>query len=152
VVYSNYAASDYNALQANFQRRFFRGVGATASYTWSHSLGDASNFNSRAGFSFSVYLSSSYFYIRHTLSVSLVYDAPTPFKSNKMARAILGHWSFDPIYHFQTAPPVNPIAVLSTSDTFTFTTRPNVIPGIPVYVYGAQCAAEYGGFCPGGRG
>src|SRR5215813_3772309 len=152
VVYGNYAASDYNALQANFQRRFYRGLGATASYTWSHSLDDASNFNSGAVFPFSVNRSRSDFDIRQTLAVSLVYDAPTPFKSNKVARAILGHWSFDPIYHFQTAPPVNPIAALSSSDTFTLTTRPNVIPRIPVYVYGAQCSAEYGGFCPGGRG
>jgi hypothetical protein len=154
VVYGNYAASSYNALQAHFQRQFYKGLGANASYTWGHSLDDASNFNAGTVFPFSVNRSSSDFDIRQTFAASLVYDAPTPFKSNKLATAVLAHWSFAPIYHSQTAPPVNPVALLSPSadETFTITTRPNWIPGVPIYVYGAQCAAEYGGTCPGGRG
>jgi hypothetical protein len=153
VVYGNYAKSNYNAMQVYFQRQFYHGLGANASYTWAHSLDDASNFNSGAVFPFSVNYSSSDFDIRQTFSASLVYDAPTPFKGNKLARAVLGHWSFDPIYHYQTAPPINAVAVLSPSPVsgFTDTQRPNIIPGVPIYVYGAQCAAEYGS-CPGGFG
>jgi len=153
VVYGNYAASDYHALQAQFQRQFYRGIGATASYTWGHSLDDASNFNAGPVFPFSLNRSSSDFDIRQTFAASLVLDAPTPWKSNKIARTLFGNWSFAPIYHFQTAPPINPVAVMSASadETFTSTTRPNVIPGVPIYVYGSDCAAEYGGSCPGGR-
>ena len=154
VVYGNYADSSYNALQAHFQRQFYKGLGATASYTWGHSLDDASNFNSGTVFPFSVNRSSSDFDIRQTFAASLVFDAPTPFKRSRFASAALAHWSFAPIYHFQTGPPINPVALLSPSadETFTSTTRPNWIPGVPIYVYGAQCAAEYGGSCPGGRG
>jgi hypothetical protein len=153
VVYGNYANSNYNALQVHFQRRFYRGLGANASYTWAHSLDDASNFNAGAVFPFSVNYSSSDFDIRQTFAASVVYDAPTPFKSNRLARALLAHWSFDPIYHYQTAPPINAVAVLGPSPVsgFTSTQRPNIIPGVPIYVYGAQCAAEYGS-CPGGFG
>jgi hypothetical protein len=45
------------------------------------------------------------------------------------------------------------VAVLSPSPVlgFNFTQRPNIIPGVPVYVYGAQCASDYGS-CPGGFG
>jgi hypothetical protein len=154
VVYGNYANSDYHALQAHFQRQFYRGIGATASYTWGHSLDDASNFNAGPIFPFTLNRSSSDFDIRQTFAASLVLDAPTLWKSNKVASAILGHWSFAPIYHFQTAPPINPVALMSASadETFTLTTRPNIIAGVPLYVYGKDCAAEYGGNCPGGRG
>jgi hypothetical protein len=153
VVYGNYASSNYNALQVYFQRQFYHGLGANASYTWAHSLDDASNFNAGAVYPFSVNYSSSDFDIRQTFAASVVYDAPTPFKRNNLARAVLGHWSFDPIYHYQTAPPINAVAVLNSSPAlgFTFTQRPDIIPGVPIYVYGAQCAAEYGS-CPGGFG
>jgi hypothetical protein len=153
VVYGNYASSNYNALQAYFQRAFYHGLGATASYTWAHSLDDASNFNAGAVFPFSVNYSSSDFDIRQTFAASVVFDAPTPLKGNRLARALLGHWSFDPIYHYQTAPPINAVAVLSPSvvSGFTDTLRPNRILGVPIYVYGAQCVAEYGS-CPGGFG
>jgi hypothetical protein len=151
VVYGNYASSNYNALQVHFQRQFYHGLGANASYTWAHSLDDASNFNAGAVFPFSVNYSSSDFDIRQTFAASVVYDAPTPFKSNRLARALLAHWCFDPIYHYQTAPPINAVAVLGPSPVsgFTSTQRPNTIPGVPIYVYGAQCIAEYGS-CPGG--
>ena len=153
VVYGNYASSNYNALQVHFQRQFYHGLSANAAYTWAHSLDDASNFNAGAVFPFSVNYSSSDFDIRQTFAASAVYDAPTPFKSNRLARALLAHWSFDPIYHYQTAPPINAVAVLGPSPVsgFTATQRPNIIPGVPVYVYGAQCVAEYGS-CPGGFG
>jgi hypothetical protein len=153
IVYGNYATSDYHALQIQFQRQFHEGLGATAAYTLGHSTDDASNFNAGAVFPLSVNRSDSDFDIPHTFAASLLYDAPTPFKSNRVATALLGHWSFDLIYHFQTAPPVNPIASLNASNgVFTQTQRPNLIPGIPIYVYGADCATEYGGPCPGGFG
>jgi hypothetical protein len=120
VVYGNYASSNYNALQVYFQRQFYHGLGANASYTWAHSLDDASNFNSGAVFPFSVNYSSSDFDVRQTFSASLVY-APTPFKGNRLVRALLGHWSFDPIYHYQTAPPINAVAVLGPSPVSGFT-------------------------------
>jgi len=104
IVYGNYASSNYNALQVHFQRQFYNGLGANVSYTWAHSLDNASNFNSGAVFPFSANYSSSDFDIRQTFAASLAYDAPTPFKSSRSARAVLGHWAFDPIYHFQTAP------------------------------------------------
>jgi len=152
IVYGNYARSDYHALQIQFQRQFHEGLGATASYTLGHSMDDASNFNAGAAFPLSVNRSDSDFDIRHTFAASLLYDAPTPFKSNRVVSGVLGHWSVALIYHFQTAPPVSPIASVASNGVFTETQRPNLIPGIPVYVYGADCAAEYGGPCPGGFG
>src|SRR5262249_4908149 len=41
-VNTNGASSDYHAFQAQFQRRFVRGFQALVSYTWSHSIDNAS--------------------------------------------------------------------------------------------------------------
>jgi hypothetical protein len=73
-------------------------------------------------------------------------------RGNRLARAVLGHWSLAPIYHFQTAAPLeivaNSVSVLSGA---TLSQRPMLIPGIPVYVRGQDCIAQYGS-CPGGMG
>jgi hypothetical protein len=152
-VFGNYASSNYNALQARFQRQVHRGIGATASYTWAHSLDDASNFNAGAALPFSLNRSSSDFDVRKTFAASLVYDIPTPFNRSKFAGVVLGHWSIDPIYHFQTALPVNVIAQTNFNGNILVLQRPNLIAGVPVYVSGADCAAQNGGNpCPGGRG
>jgi hypothetical protein len=152
-VFGNYSSSNYNALQAQFQRQFYHGLGATASYTWSHSLDDASNFNAGAEFPRSLNRASSDFDVRQTFTASIVYDIPTPFKRNKLVSAALGHWSVDPIYHLQTALPVNVIAQSTLDTNILVSQRPSLIPGVPLYVYGADCAAQNGGnACPGGRG
>jgi hypothetical protein len=152
-VFGNYASSNYNALQGQFQRQFYKGLGAIASYTWSHSLDDASNFNAGAEFPRSLNRSSSDFDVRQTFTASMVYEIPTPFQRNKLVSNALEHWSIDPIYHFQTGLPVNVIAQ-STLDTNILTIqRPGLISGVPLYVHGTECAAQNGGNpCPGGWG
>jgi hypothetical protein len=83
----------------------------------------------------------------------MVYDAATPFKSNRIASALMGHWSLGPIYHFQTAQPVNLIAGSNYNGNILIIERPNLIPGVPIYVDGVSCAQEHGANpCPGGRG
>jgi hypothetical protein len=156
IVYGNYATSDYHALQAQFQRHFDKHLGASAAYTWSHSIDDASEFNAGtqggASFPLSVNRSSSDFDVRQTFTASLVYDLPTPSKTG-IARGILGRWSITPIYHFQTALPVNVVASTNYDANILIYQRPNLIPGAPIYVYGADCAAQNGGNpCPGGWG
>jgi hypothetical protein len=156
LVFGNYATSGYHALQGQFQRQFSGGLGGTASYTWSHSIDDASNFNTGITYPLSLSRSSSDFDVRHTFAGSLVYSIPTPLKDNGFARAILGHWSVAPIYHFQTAVPVNVTFRNSFIGGVPVSFRPNLIPGIPLYAYDAQCKAENQAFtgvygCPGGR-
>ena len=117
MILGNYSSSDYHSLQTKFQRQFSGGLAAVASYTWSHSIDDAS-VNSQvatttlptaatlaAGSPVALLRGNSDFDVRHILALSLVYDIPSP--SNAFARAILGHWSVDPIYHYQTALPID---------------------------------------------
>jgi Carboxypeptidase regulatory-like domain/TonB-dependent Receptor Plug Domain len=172
-VWGNFASSSYNALQAKFQRDFVSGLAVVASYTWSHSLDNASSNSgvSGQGSSFlvlpsasqaargqpqSLLWASSDFDIRQNLALSLVYNLPTPFKSNALSKAILGGWSFDPIYHYQTAAPVDIFTgVNGAIGATSYQARPNLIPGVPIYVTGSTCDQQYQAIqgylgCPGG--
>jgi len=76
--------SNYNALQARFQQRLFHGLTSLASYTWSKSIDDASNFFSSAGdpnfpqnsFDVAAERGRSNFDVRHRLSLSYSYALP----------------------------------------------------------------------------
>ena len=78
------ANSNYNALQARFQQRLSRGFSTLASYTWSKSIDDASNFFSSAGdpnfpqnsYNVAAERGRSNFDVRHRLSVSYSYALP----------------------------------------------------------------------------
>lgn len=78
------ANSNYNALQTRFQQRLARGFTALASYTWSKSIDDASNFFSSAGdpnfpqnsFDVAAERGRSNFDVRHRLSVSYSWALP----------------------------------------------------------------------------
>lgn len=164
----NYARSNYNALQTKLQRQFIHGLGAVASYTWSHSIDNSSTNGAlgtqslptvatlAAGKPSSLYRGASDFDIRHILALSLVSEIRGP--SHGLGKAILGNWSIDPIYHYQSATPIDIFAI--RTGTLAAATgmvqRPTLIPGIPVYVSGAACVAQYAAkqgvnACPGGR-
>jgi Carboxypeptidase regulatory-like domain/TonB dependent receptor/TonB-dependent Receptor Plug Domain len=124
----NEASSDYHALQLQFQRRLSHGLQALASYTWSHSLDDASS-----DFGFGLDHGSSDFDLRHSFSAATTYDIPAP--RSPFARAILGNWSVDTIVRIQSATPVDLIArsffnVLGE----TVNVRPDLISGTPIYI------------------
>src|SRR5205085_6056732 len=97
---------------------------------------------------------SSDFDVRHTFALSLVYD--TPRVGNSLARAVFGHWTLAPIYHYQTAMPID-VITLGTATLAGATNlgqRPNLIPDVPIYVTGSTCAGLYAasgrsGLCPG---
>src|SRR4029077_20044103 len=91
----NTATSDYDALQAQFQRRLSRGLQALVSYTWQHSLDS----DSAVGTNRIPVRGNSTFDIRHVFGAAVTYDIPSP--SNTALRAVLGHWSMDSSVHSQ---------------------------------------------------
>jgi Carboxypeptidase regulatory-like domain len=161
---SNGGTSSYNALQMQFQRRLSNGLQALASYTWSHSIdtgsfgaltdGNLTNLNSLRA--------SSDFDVRNAFSGAITYDFPAP-RSNAFVHALLRGWSTDNIVLVQSAPPVDVIdpnfEQLLTVNSLV-NVRPDVVPGEPIYLRGAQCASAFqalgvltpGQGCPGGRG
>ena len=126
------ATSDYHAMQLQFQRRLSRGLQALASYTWSHSIDEASGDSPTLGMDRA--RGPSDFDIRHSFSSAVTYNIPTPF-ANAFSRAVLGGWSLDTIMVARSAAPVNvlaTIAVLPNGDRINI--RPNLIKGVPLYL------------------
>jgi hypothetical protein len=143
-VTSNSATSNYNALQLKFERRLSHGLQALASYTWSHSIDIASTD------AFANYLNTppsvanpnidrgnSDFDIRHAFTAGITYNLPSP-ESNKIAHAALGGWSVDSFIFARTAPPVNVVGGLVFADGIALYPRPDVVPGVPLILYGSQ--------------
>ena len=156
----NMAESNYNALQLQFNRRLSADFQALASYTWSHSIDTASAgsvFGNEAnaaapGLDPSANRGPSDFDIRHSLSAGLTYDIPA-LKRNSFANTFLGGWSVNNFVIAHTAPPVT-VSDVTFSTLFNGYTsvRPDIVPGMPLYVYGSECIAVFASACPGGKG
>jgi hypothetical protein len=144
---ANTAVSDYSALQLQFRRRLSRGLQALASYTWSHSIDTASAgsnylFNATAvpGINPNANRASSDFDIRNAFSVGMTYDVPFGMH-NRFGNAILRGWSLENIIQARSAPPVNVYSFLYGFDSLLngqTLVRPDVVAGIPFYLYGPQ--------------
>jgi hypothetical protein len=158
---SNTANSNYQAMQAQFQRRLSRGLQALASYTLSHSIDDGSS-GSRS-FSSNQFVPAlgsranrgpSDFDIRHSSSAGVTYDVPSP-KANRTVNAILRGWSTQNLLIAFSAPPVD-VSYSQIGNGALFGSgadiRPDLVPGQPLYLYGAQCIAVLGPPCAGGKG
>jgi carboxypeptidase family protein/TonB-dependent receptor-like protein len=142
----NYGTSDYDALQLQFRRRLSHGLQVLASYQWGHSIDTGST--GAGGLYFSDYYSRqlgadanrgpSDFDVRNSASVALTYNVPGP-KVNALANAVLQHWSTENVFQARSAPPVD----VNYYDNYAFAgaqiaVRPDVEPGIPLYLYGPQ--------------
>lgn len=141
----NTASSDYDALQVQFQRRLSHGLQAIASYTWSHSIDNASagssgnnsnlavigNYNENRG--------NSDFDIRNAFTGGLTYDIPRPH-GNPMITAIARDWSTESFVLVRSAAPVDLTDILfyELNGGLTANIRPDIVPGQPFYLYGSQ--------------
>lgn len=147
---SNVGTSDYNALQLQFQRRMSSGLQVLASYTWAHSI-DSGSAGSTAVASNSLIPSASAnraasdFDIRNAVSAGITYEIPAP-KVSPLVNALLRGWSTDNIVQVRTAPPVDISDVLvgEFDGGVIGDTRPDFVPGAPLYLYGLRF--------PGGKG
>jgi hypothetical protein len=128
---TNRATSDYDALQAQFQRRLSRGLQALASYTWSHALDDDSVDN---GTQIPV-RGNANFDIRHNFTAAVTYDIPK-LAQNRFLDSIFRRWSVDTRLQARSGAPVNIIArsIIKPADGTRISVSPNVVPGVPWYI------------------
>ncbi len=136
------ANSNYNALQMRFQQRLTRGFSALASYTWSKSIDDASNFFTSAGdpnfpqnsYNVAAERGRSNFDVRHRLSVSYSYALPFRHVDGLTGKFVNG-WETFGIVQLQTGRPFT-VALLSEIDNsgtgrsilgFGANDRPNLV-------------------------
>ncbi len=156
ILVANTAASNYDALQAQFRRRLSRGLQALASYTWSHSLDDGSSGFGNDGDLFGAGVKSygpSDFDIRQAFSAALTYDVPAA-RVPGFAKPVLAGWSVENIVQARSATPVDLTYgyLNQLHDGYYLDVRPDVVPGKPLYLSGTGCSILYLSECPGGRG
>src|SRR6202040_4089056 len=81
---------------------------------------------------------SSDFDVRHAVSAGLTYDIPTP-AINTVAKALLQGWSLQNVFQAWSPTTVN---VFSAVNLIPFggsgLARPDIVPGIPLYLHGSQ--------------
>jgi hypothetical protein len=141
---TNGATSNYNALQLQFQRRLSHGLQALLSYTWAHSIDTASagsigvGSNELVPGNANVNRGPSDFDRRNTFSAGITYEVPA-FKSNRLIDQIVRSWSLQSIIHVQSASPVNVFeSNFGLLKVFQTEVRPDVVPGVPLYLHGSQ--------------
>jgi hypothetical protein len=140
----NSSTSDYHALQLKYERRLSHGVQALASYTFSHSIDNASTdafateLNTPSSIANpNVDRGNSDFDIRHSFTAGLTYDLPAPGRP-RAVKAFLGGWSLDSFIFAQSAPPGDIVAPIFVAAGTELSPRPNVNPGVPLVLFGPQ--------------
>ena len=142
---SNQGNNNFNALQAQLQRRFKNGFMLQSNYMWSHGITDASigagesvsyqNMSCRA-----CDRSNTNIDVRHYFTANAVYELPfgkgKPFARSGAAAAVLGGWELAGIASARTGLHVN----ITTSrkanvmlDGNTSGQRPNYVLGADIY-------------------
>ncbi len=133
------ASSEYDSLQAKYQRSIRRGLQLLASYTWSHSIDNASN-NLLV---YQLQRSNSDFDIRHSLQSALTWDLPHTDQTG-WVEAVANGWGLDLRQQARTSLPLTVIGTQTLDPQSGQFTQylPNTVPGQPVYLHGPY---------PGGR-
>jgi len=157
----NYGTSDYDSLQLQFRRRLTQGLQALASYGWAHSIDTGST--GAGGLTYGDIYSRqlgananrgpSDFDIRNAASVALTYEVPAA-RGNRFASALSQGWSTQNTFQVRSATPVD-VSYPSYIYSFALSqiaVRPDVVPGQPLYLSGAQCPSVLFTPCPGGKG
>jgi hypothetical protein len=146
--------ADYNSLQTQLQRRLSAGLTALASYTFSHCQ-DYGSTNLAYGYQ----RGNCDYDVRHNFSAAASYDVPFVGK-NRFVRGVFSHWGVDDRFLVRTGFPVTVYGPGLTSPYgLSYDAGVNLVPGNPIYLYGANCASVFqqlgglapGQTCPGGR-
>jgi hypothetical protein len=150
------AHSNYNSLQALFEKRFSHGLQFQASYTFSKSLDNASSFESALNpLNFNGTYGSSNYDARQRFVFNYVWDLPVP-KYDGFKGKLLNGWEISGILSFQSGFPVRitsqaDVEQLDTTFDFEAPGQPNFAAGgtfKTVNPRSTVCAAGTGPLAP----
>jgi hypothetical protein len=128
------AHSNYNSLQALFQKNFSHGLQFQASYTFSKSLDNASSFESALNpINFNGTYGLSNYDARHRFVFNYVWDLPVP-KFDGFKGKLLDGWEVSGILSFQSGFPIritsqDDVELLDNTFDFEQPGQPNFAPG-----------------------
>jgi len=127
---SNGPTSDFNSLQAQFNRRLSRGLQAQVNYTWSHAIDEVSDELGNQVLE----RGNADFDVRHNFTSAITYDIPNPRVLRALA-PVLHDWSVDSTLYVQSGRPINLFSgQVVRADGTILLTRPDVFPGVPFWV------------------
>jgi hypothetical protein len=132
-------SSSYQAMQLRFNRRLYNRLALLLSYTWSHSIDNLSSDDEQLAIDSTVETLAEYthpnidrgssdFDIRHSFNGSLI--APLPSPHSGIPATLFRNWSANSIFFARSALPTDILA-----PSFE---RPDLVPGVPLYLYGSQ--------------
>ncbi|HEY2974607.1 MAG TPA: TonB-dependent receptor [Pyrinomonadaceae bacterium] len=99
---SNGPTSNYQALQAQYQRRLSRGLQALVNYTWSHAIDEVSNEVDAGTFD----RGDADFDIRHNFTAALTYNVPRLTGSSRFVRTLTNGWSVNSTFYARSGQPL----------------------------------------------
>jgi hypothetical protein len=145
-IYQGEATSNYNALQAQVQRRATKGLFLGAAYTWSKAMATSlsggtndnsfvrpDNLNKQANYA------PASFDRRHVLAINYVYTTPRLGRGNAFTRLLTDGWQWSGVTQVQTGAPFTPGFGISGAGNQNITgsntegARIGVVPGCKVY-------------------
>ncbi len=134
---TNRASGDYDSLQVRIQRSLSRGLQGLLSYTWAHSLDDASS-------NFTIYeleRGPSDFDIRNNFQAALSYEIPGHYQNDWVSYA-LNHWALDSRISTRSALPLDIISntTIDSASGTGLTFHPDRVASQPLYIHNPQLA------------
>lgn len=123
-------SSNYQSLQAQFQRRLSQGLQIVANYTWSHAIDEISN---EVDFG-TLVRGNADFDVRHNFKVGLTYNLPR-IKAGRLITPLIRDWAVDSTAYAQSGQPTDIFAGFNIRDDGTqINVRPDLIEGVPIWV------------------
>ncbi len=133
----NDALSNYHALQVQYRRPLAKRIQALLSYSFSHSLDNASD-DFLAGLSNTVISAkndygSSDFDVKHSFSGAVTWELPAPARMSVLSE-ITKNWSLAAMVVARSGFPMNAHVYLGASALANEFTRPDLVPGQPLWI------------------
>jgi hypothetical protein len=131
-------SSNYQALQGQYRGSIARHVFGSVSYTWSHSIDDASQDSSvfliHPGYRLSEARGASSFDVRHTLTAALSYQVPHSTPAGRLPDWLSG-WTVSGVFRVRSGFPIDIFTAEPViGQDFDNVGRPNLVAGEPIWI------------------
>ena len=139
VLVNNVGMANYNGLVTSLQHRLSSTFSLLANYTWSKCLNVADAQGDLAGTTVQNPANPGLDYgpcgsdYRNVENIVLVTKSNFPLTG--FSRVMLNNWEFAPLFHIVSGGPVNVTSGADNSFTAVGNDRPNLVPGVPVYLH-----------------
>ena len=143
----DFASANYNGLVSSLQHRLSSSFSLLANHTWAKCLNinDASGDYAATSVSDPKNIQRDYgpcgSDFRHIENVILVAKSQFGF-SSRIEKLLLNNWEFAPLVHIQSGAPFTVTQGADKSLTANGNDRPNLVPGVPIYLSTALRAAS----------